>query len=301
MKFLRGVFFFGLVNILVMVSVSIVAALVNILLYGQAFPETNNYIVQLAIMSVMWGSIGAFISLMMSKWMAKRMMGLKMIDPRTASGEARDIVEIVHRMARAAQLPAMPEVAIFDSPEVNAFATGPSKSNSLVAVSTGLLRTMDREQVEGVIGHEVAHIANGDMVTLTLVQGVVNSFVIFFSRLLASVIAGSSDDRRSSGGMEFMMVMVLQVVFGLLGNMVVCYVSRAREFRADAGGARFAGRDKMTSALRALQAQVKRHTAQAPDDQFATFKISHERRGLMHLFRTHPTLEARIARLQTSY
>lgn len=226
-----------------------------------------------------------------------------MIDPKSASGTERDVLEIVHRMARAAGLSTMPEVGIYQSADVNAFATGPSKSNSLVAVSTGLLNTMNRDQVEGVLGHEVAHIANGDMVALTLIQGIVNSFVIFFSRILASVIAGSNSDgeRRGGGGMEFILIMVFQILFGLLGNMAVSYFSRQREFRADRGSAHYAGKGKMISALQALQAQTARlkGAVEPEEDSFASAKISSlKRHDLMALFSTHPPLEQRIARLQ---
>jgi heat shock protein HtpX len=301
MGFLRGAFFFGLVNIFVMLTVTVLASVINYFVFGTATPTTGY--LPLLVMSCVWGTGGAFISLMMSKYLAKKSMGLHMIDPQSARGQERDLVETVHRLARAAQLPAMPEVGIYESADVNAFATGPSKSNSLVAVSTGLLNAMDREQVEGVLGHEVAHIANGDMVILTLVQGVVNSFVIFFSRILASVVAGSSsdDNRRSGGGTEFMFVMLFQFLFGLLGNMVVCYFSRLREFRADRGGAQFAGRNKMISALQALQAQSGRrlNNESTEPDSYAVAKISNLRGGgLLSLFSTHPSLELRIQKLQ---
>ncbi len=302
MGFLRGAFFFGLVNIFVMLTVSVLASIISYFVFGTATPSTGY--MPLLLMSCVWGTGGAFISLMISKFMAKKTMGLQMIDPQTARGQERELVDTVHRLARAAQLPVMPEVAIYQSPDVNAFATGPSKSNSLVAVSTGLLSTMDRDQVEGVLGHEVAHIANGDMVILTLVQGVVNSFVIFFSRILASIVAGSSngENRRGGGGTEFMLIMLFQMVFGLLGNIVVCYFSRLREFRADRGGANFAGRSKMISALQALQAQSARRLnpdAEAEPDSYAVAKISNRRTGgLLALFSTHPALELRIEKLQ---
>lgn len=302
MGFLRGAFFFGLVNIFVMLTVSVLAAIVNYFIFGNSMPTTGY--LPLLVMSCVWGTGGAFISLMISKFMAKKSMGLHMIDPASARGQERELVDTVHRLARAAQLPKMPEVGIYESPDVNAFATGPSKSNSLVAVSTGLLNSMNRDQVEGVLGHEVAHIANGDMVTLTLIQGVVNSFVIFFSRILASVVAGSSNDdnRRGSSGTEFMLVMLFQTLFGLLGNMVVCYFSRLREFRADKGGADFAGKTKMISALQALQAQSSRQLSAAGNaepDSFATAKISHfSRGGILSLFSTHPSLDLRIQKLQ---
>ncbi len=300
MGFMRRIFFFGLVNIAVIFTISLIGGAVNYFLFGTTTPSMGY--MPLLVMSCVWGTAGAFISLMMSKFMAKKTMGLIMIDPQSARGQERELLETVHRLARAAQLPAMPEVGIYNSPEVNAFATGPSRSNSLVAVSSGLLNTMNSEQVEGVLGHEVAHIANGDMVTLTLIQGIVNSFVIFFSRILASVIAGSSnsENRRGGGGLEFLLVMVLQIAFGMLGNIFVSYFSRRREFRADQGGAQFAGRSKMISALQALQAQSpRRSTSDSADDTYAVAKISSLRgHGFMALFSTHPPLEVRIQKLQ---
>lgn len=301
MSFLRRVFYFGLVNIFVILSVTVLASIVNLLIFGKSMPPAGY--MSLLVMSCVWGTGGAFISLMISKFMAKKSMGLQMIDPQSAQGEERQLLETVYRLARAAQLPAMPEVGIYRSDDVNAFATGPSRSNSLVAVSTGLLNTMNREQVEGVLGHEVAHIANGDMVTLTLIQGIVNSFVIFFSRILASVIAGSSNnENRRGGGVEFLLVIVLQIAFGLLGNIVISYFSRLREFRADRGGAHYAGKSNMISALQALQRQSSRSAAienSEPEDNYAVAKICNFRtHGLMALFSTHPALEVRIQRLQ---
>lgn len=304
MAFFRTIFFFGLVNILVMVSVSIVASLISLALTGQPMWDDGSML-GLLIMCALFGSVGAFISLMISKWMAKRSMGVQIIDPQRAQGEERRLVETVHRLARAAQLPKMPEVGIYRSAEVNAFATGPSKSNSLVAVSTGLLSSMSTDEVEGVLGHEVAHIANGDMVALTLIQGVVNTFVLFFSRLLASIIAssGNSEGRRSGGGLEFLLIIVFQIAFGILGNIVVNYFSRRREFRADRGSAQFAGKGKMIAALEALQRQVERVRNGTPQEheQFASFKISSGRvGGLKALFSTHPPLQDRINALRSS-
>lgn len=294
MAFLKRIFFFMLVNILVMISVSIITSAVCYFLYGTPYPPQGS-IIPMVIWAGVWGMGGAFISLLLSKFMAKRMMGLQMIDPSTRNSEERAIVEMVHNLARKARLPKMPEVGIYDSPEMNAFATGPSKSNSLVAVSTGLLRSMDREQVEGVLGHEVAHIANGDMVTLTLIQGVINAFVLFFSRILASIAASQFERNRYL--IEMGIYIVLQIVFSFLGYMVVAYFSRQREFRADSGGARYAGREKMISALQALSRQTIKYEK---DDNLAAFKISGSR-SVAALFRTHPPLEDRIARLQKGY
>ncbi|MCB9072721.1 MAG: protease HtpX [Bdellovibrionaceae bacterium] len=295
MQFLRNAFFFGLVNILVLASVSVVASIISIALTGQPFALSGSTL-GLLIMCALFGSIGSFVSLMISKWMAKRTFGIQIINPQTATGETRTLIDMVHRLARSANLPEMPEVGIYQSAEVNAFATGPSKSNSLVAVSTGLLNAMNWEEVEGVLGHEISHVANGDMVALALIQGVVNTFVLFFSRILASIIAGNGENRRSSG-MEFLLSMALQMVFGLLGNMVVFYFSRRREFRADRGSANIAGKGKMISALQALQQQTNHVMPARQNEQFASFKIS-AGPVMSKLFSTHPPLAERIAALQ---
>lgn len=296
MSMFRNLFYFILTNILVMLTISVATSVICYVLFGVPYPPSGS-IVPLIVWSGVWGFSGAFISLLMSKWMAKKTMGLRVIDPRTASGVERELVDTVHNLARAARLPAMPEVAIYDSGEMNAFATGPSKSNSLVAVSTGLMRKMSKDELDGVLGHEVAHIANGDMVGMTLVQGVVNSFVLFFSRIVASIAAQQVDDKWR-GMVHHLLYIVLQILFGMLGSMVVCYYSRAREYRADSGSARFAGRGKMISALKALQRQHE----PVPDsgaESIAALQISSAgRAGIMNLFRTHPALEDRIANLE---
>lgn len=291
MAMAKRVFLFILTNILVLLTVQIV--------YGLAvgaglIPPFGAGMAGLAAFSLVWGMGGALISLLMSRQMAKWMMKVKVIDPMTQDHELRKLVGTVHDLARRAGLPKMPEVGIYDSPEVNAFATGPSKSRSLVAVSSGLLQRMDQESVEGVLGHEIAHIANGDMVTMTLIQGVVNAFVIFFSRIIATVI-GQNVDRDKRFIVEFVSIIVLQIVFGILGSLVVNWFSRWREFRADAGGAHLAGRDRMIRALQSLNA-VKM-PVQKDQQGYAALKISDES-GWTRLFSTHPRLEERIARLQ---
>lgn len=284
-----------LTNLLVIVTISITANLI-MGFFGIQLPTG---MLGLLIMCSIFGFGGAMISLMISKWMAKRAFGVQIIDPNTRDPELRVLLDMVHNLSRRAQLPAMPEVGIYDGPEINAFATGPSKKDSLVAVSSGLLRAMNKEEVEGVIGHEVSHIANGDMVTMTLIQGVVNTFVMFLSRLLASAIANSGsddEDNRGSFGMQFMLTMVFDVLFAFLASILVNYFSRRREFRADAGGAKIAGREKMLSGLRKLQMQFAQI---APDNgSAATLKISNKSSGLMALFSTHPPLEERIRRLE---
>src|SRR5688572_1347857 len=205
------------------------------------------------VMSVLFGMGGSFISLLMSKWLAKRTTGAHVIEsPRNAT-EAW-LLETVRRQSQAAGI-GMPEVAIYDGPEMNAFATGASKNKSLVAVSTGLVQQMDRKEVEAVLGHEVSHIANGDMVTLTLIQGVLNTFVIFFSRILGGIIDSalrSRDDRGGRGIGYYIAVIACEIVLGILATLIVMWFSRRREFRADHGGATLEGKQAMVSALRRL-------------------------------------------------
>jgi heat shock protein HtpX len=296
----KRIFLLLLVNILVMVTITFILALLRA---NRFFPEGG--LAGLAVFCLVWGFAGAFISLALSRLMAKWMMGVQVIPPDTAEPGLRDLVDTVHGLARAAHLP-LPEVGIYESDEVNAFATGPTRSRALVAVSTGLLQRMGSREVEGVLGHEVTHIANGDMVTMTLIQGVINAFVMFLARVLAFIIGQalrSRDDRDDGGGfwLQYLLVQLFQVVLSILGWLVVAWFSRLREFRADAGGARLAGRENMIGALRALQrlhdpeamaAEAQRHQA------FQALKISGPRGGFLALFASHPPLEERIARLE---
>ncbi len=292
MKIAKRVFLFLLTNIAVIATISIVLNLI------QAFTGIRldgSTTASLIIFSAVWGMAGSFISLLISKWMAKKMMGVQILDPNTSNSEHQKIIQMVYNLSRSAGLPKMPEVGIYESPDINAFATGPSKSNSLVALSTGLMSKMTPDEVEGVIGHEVAHIANGDMVTMTLIQGVVNSFVIFFARIVARLLASQVDENKQHM-VYFISSIVLDILFSILGSIVVAYFSRIREFRADKGGAQFAGREKMIAGLKRLQ---KVYDQMEPDDSsVATLKISSRPKGLMALFSTHPPLEERILRLQ---
>jgi heat shock protein HtpX len=251
----------------------------------------------LLIFAAVLGFGGAFISLAISKWSAKTAVGAKVIgSPRTPMEHW--LVQTVARQSQAAGI-GMPEVAIYDSPQVNAFATGMNKNNALVAVSTGLLSSLTREEAEAVLGHEVAHVANGDMVTLTLIQGVVNTFVIFLSRVIGQIV-----DRvvfkteRGQGPAFFVTYIVAELVLGVLASIIVMWFSRQREFRADMGGARLAGRQSMIAALRRLQSV---HEPSALPAKLAAFGISGGRaRGLRKLFMSHPPLEERIAALQSA-
>lgn len=297
----RTLLFIG-VNILVVLTLSIVASLLGIPRYMGAAGLDFGALIGFCLL---WGFGGALISLAISRIMAKFAMGVKVIDPNTQDPQLRELVNTVHRLARSSQLPKMPEVGVYDSPEVNAFATGPTKSRSLVAVSTGLLRSMDKRSVEGVLAHEVAHIANGDMVTMTLLQGVVNAFAMFLARIIAFAIDSFLRDRNEGGqGLgqmaHILVVWVMEFVFMLLGSIVVMWFSRWREFRADAGGARLAGRESMVSALRSLQTVTSRALQpDTGDDALASLKISgRPKGGVARLFMSHPPLEERIARLE---
>lgn len=305
----KRIFLFLLVNILVVTTVSITLSMLGVHGYMNAYGIDYQ---QLAIFCLVWGMAGSLISLALSRFMAKRMMGVEVIDPATRDPELRQLVETVYELSRAAGLPKMPEVGIYDSPDLNAFATGPTKSRALVAVSTGLLGRMNKSEVEGVLGHEIAHVANGDMITLTLIQGVVNAFVMFLSRVAAFAITqalrGNSDrEERSSNSspiLQHVLVIVFDIVFSILGSMVVAWFSRYREFRADAGGARFAGRDKMISALKALQrvyeSPMMDDLPPAPD-AIKAFQISSRKKGgFLAMFSTHPALEDRIHALENA-
>jgi len=294
----KRIFLFVLTNILVLVSVSIVLSLLGVNHYLTA---TGIDYRALMVFCLVWGFVGSGISLLLSKFMAKTMMKVQIIDEK---GQYGDLVRKVHTLARQAGLSKMPEVGIYQSPEVNAFATGPSKNNSLVAVSSGLLQQMDADEVEGVLAHEIAHVANGDMVTMALIQGVVNAFVMFFARIAAFAISqamqGDRDDDRpvQAGFMYHIIVMVCEVLFSFLGMFVVAYFSRIREFRADKGGAQYAGKQKMIAALKRLQQKFE--MVDDSQENFKAMKIS-SRKGFMSFLSTHPSLEDRIARLERSY
>ena len=282
----KRIFLFLVTNLAIVLTLSVVASVLGI--------GGGADLGSLAVFCLFWGMGGAFISLQMSRWIAKRATGVHLIDGRTGDPQLDWLYQTVERLTRQANLP-MPEVGVYNSGEVNAFATGPSKSRSLVAVSAGLMRAMRPEEIEGVLAHEVSHIANGDMVTMTLLQGVMNAFVMFFARVIASVITRSDDDRRGGGGMYFLVVMVLQIVLGLLASLVTAWFSRHREFRADAGGAHLAGRERMVGALRRLA--VNHELVDTQHQALATMKINGVN-GWLALLSTHPPLEQRIAALQ---
>jgi heat shock protein HtpX len=291
----RRILLFVLTNILVIITISIV---LNILGVGNYLTAEGIDYSALMVFCLVWGMVGALISLAMSRFMAKMLMRVALIDPQ-AQSEYQWLVNMVYDLAKRAGLPRMPEVGVYNSPDVNAFATGPTKSRSLVAVSTGLLGCMSRQEIEGVIGHEISHVANGDMVTMTLLQGVINAFVMFFARIIAYAVSQSvKEDMR--GIVNFITVIVLQILLGFLGMMVTGWFSRAREFRADRGSAGLTGRESMTAALEKLQRLEGRIELPAQQHaSFASLQISDNRkRGMMSLFATHPPLAERIEALK---
>lgn len=289
---MKRIFLFLATNIAVLAVLTVSMRLLGI---DQYMASTGQDPVGLLIFAAILGFGGSLISLAMSKFIAKRSTGARVIT-QPASAEEAWLVSTVRRLATQAGI-GMPEVAIYDAPDVNAFATGARRDSALVAVSTGLLRQMSKDEVEAVLGHEVAHIANGDMVTLTLIQGVVNTFVIFLSRIIGrfvdQVIFRSE---RGHGPGFFITVMVAQLVLGIFASMIVAWFSRQREFRADSGGAHLAGRQKMIAALEGLQ---RAHEPAALPDGLQAFGISGGAARFGRLFMTHPPLPERIAALRS--
>jgi heat shock protein HtpX len=300
MKIAKRVFLFVTVNILIVVTLSVVLSLLGVEPYltskGLSLPS-------LMIFCVLWGFGGAFISLLISRMMAKWMMGVRVVASDEPNPQLRELVGRVHDLSRRAGLSVMPEVGVYESPELNAFATGPTKRRSLVAVSTGLLERMDARETEGVLAHEVAHIANGDMVTMTLVQGVVNSFVMFLARVIG-FFASQFVDEEKRPLVQFGIVLGLEVLLGAFGMAVVAAFSRAREYRADAGGALLGGPTSMIAALEALKRNYEPEIAEASggrgESALASLKISGKSSGFARFFATHPALDDRIARLKSS-
>ncbi len=291
---MKRVFLFLATNFAVVLLLSVTAQVLGI---NRWLTANGLNLGGLLAFAALFGFGGAFISLAMSKWMAKRSTGAMVIEqPRDAT--ERWLVDTVRRQAEQAGI-GMPEVAIYDAPEINAFATGMNRNEALVAVSTGLLRNMTRDEAEAVLGHEVSHVANGDMVTLTLIQGVVNTFVIFLSRVVGYVVDRVIlKNERGHGIGFFVTTMVAEIVLGLLASVIVSWFSRQREYRADAGGASLAGRQKMIAALQRLK---QAHEPTSLPDGMQAFGISGGvPAGLKALLMSHPPLDRRIAALQAS-
>jgi heat shock protein HtpX len=287
---MKRVFYFLLTNIAIMLVLSVTMRLLGVGPYLTA--NGMNY-TSLLIFSGVMGFGGAFISLAISKWSAKRMSGAVVIEQANTQTE-RWLIATVQQQAKKVGIK-MPEVAIFDSPEVNAFATGMTKNSSLVAVSTGLLRGMTQDEVEAVLAHEVSHIANGDMVTLTLIQGVVNTFVMFFSRIIGNIVDKAVFKTKNGNGPAFFITMIIaEMVLGVLASIIVMWFSRQREFRADEGSANLASSQKMIAALERLK---NAHEPSVLPKQMAAFGIS-SFGGMSQLFASHPSLDDRIAALK---
>ncbi len=289
---MKRVVLFVITNLAVLLVLSVSMRLFGIAPYLNEYGLNYN---SLLIFAALFGMGGAFVSLALSKWTAKRFTGAQVIQsPR--SPDERWLVETVRSQAERAGI-GMPEVAVYDAPDMNAFATGMNRNKALVAVSTGLLREMRREEVEAVLGHEVSHVANGDMITLALIQGVVNTFVIFLSRVIGQTVDRVVFRNERGHGIGFWVtVFVAEMVLGILASLIVMYFSRQREFRADAGGAELAGRSNMVAALQRLSSGLDRPHL---PDQLAAFGISgNVGAGLRRLLMSHPPLEERIAALR---
>jgi heat shock protein HtpX len=290
---MKRIFLFLVTNLAVLALLSVVIFIIE-RVFGVRLAQGG--LGGLLVFAAVFGFGGALISLALSKWTAKRMMGVRVITAPQSDVE-RWLLATIKRWADQVRV-AMPEVGIFDSGEMNAFATGARSNAALVCVSTGLLRGMSRPQIEAVLGHEMSHVANGDMVTLALLQGVLNTFVIFLARIIGSIVdrALLKNDREQSGIGFFLTTMVTQIVLGILASMIVSWYSRRREFRADRGGADLAGTGSMIGALEVL----KRSQGEPMPPQMQAFGInSGDTGGFMRLFMSHPPLDERIAALQT--
>ena len=307
MAYLKRFGYFIITGILVSLTISFI---VTVLANFFHFNLGGSGYAGLFVLCLVYGMVGSFISLQISRWSAKRFHGVQVLDSNSTVASERKLIDTVYRLARNAGLEVMPEVGYYESPEVNAFATGPSKKRSLVAVSSGLITTMTDAELEGVLAHEITHITNGDMVTLTLIQGIVSAFAMFIAQLITMAIMnafrGRDDDRRGGIGDFFLRHMIYNLVsVGLMvfGSIIVNYFSRAREFRADAGGARYSSPEKMTAALNRLQLVYGANTAPVqgedkPSTTINTLKISGKSSGFSRIFMSHPPLEERIAALK---
>ena len=292
---MKRIFLFMVTNLAILLVLSITLRLLGVdrILDAEGSGMDFN---SLLIMAAVIGFGGSLVSLAMSKWSAKRMTGAVVIEQPSDPTE-RWLVETVQRQAGLAGI-GMPEVAIYDAPDVNAFATGMNRNDALVAVSTGLLQNMRKDEIEGVLAHEISHVANGDMVTLALIQGVVNTFVIFLSRIIGHTVDRVIFKTERGHGPAFMITsIVAQIVLGIFASMIVMWFSRQREFRADAGGAQLAGRNKMIAALERLKQQ---HEPSQLPERIAAFGISGGSDGIRGLFMSHPPLEMRIAALRAA-
>jgi heat shock protein HtpX len=290
----KGFLLLIVTNIAIMLTLGIAMSLLQA---AGLMPE--GYTGQMMVFCLLYGFGAAFISLAMSRFIAKKFMGVQVIDPQN-SGQYDWLVQMVHTQSKAAGLSAMPEVGVYNSPEMNAFATGPSRSRSLVAFSTGILARMSRDEVAGVSAHEVAHIENGDMFAMTLLQGLVNAFALFFAFMIAKAVSSRIEGQGARIAVEIGVRIIAQMLFLALGSIVIAAYSRRREFKADARSARLAGSSKMIAALKALQRNAD---ARIPDEAripegVAALGINGRPSKFLQLFATHPPLEARIEALE---
>lgn len=289
----KRVVLFIVINCLVVLTISVILSALNIKPYLTSYGLDYS---SLMLFCLIWGMVGALISLSLSRKMAKWLMGVQLIEPQ---GHHAKLYQMVEYLARDAGLPSVPEVGIFSSPEMNAFATGPTKRRSLVAVSSGLLNQMNEKELEAVLGHEISHIANGDMVTMTLIQGIVNAFVMFLARVIAfalSSLGRGERNGRTSWGSYYILTFVFEILFMILGSMLVALFSRYREFRADRGGAELTRKEHMIAALEKLgtaRVATKKHASMN-----ALMIAMPSKKGFFRLFATHPPIEERIARLK---
>lgn len=290
MAIVKRIFLFFAVNILIVLTASVFLHVIASY-FGVDVSGNSGMLIFYSLI----GMGGAFISLFASKIIAKMMYKVQIIEPSNNAPHLRQLVQKVHTLAQSAGIKKMPQVGIYDSNEINAFATGPSKNNSLVAVSSGLLSSMSDDELEGVLGHEIAHVANGDMVTMTIIQGIINTMVLIAAQYIARAVSESLKSHVA----YFATFYAVQIVLSILGSTVVYAFSRYREYRADEGSAKLAGRQKMIAALKALQRNYGSFDNQGSQEAIKTLKINGKSRGaLSQLFSSHPSLEDRIAKLE---
>jgi heat shock protein HtpX len=299
MQIAKTIFLFIAVNVVVMMTISVLLSIFHVQPY---LDQYGLNIPSLAAFCLIWGMSGSLISLAMSRAIAKWSYGIQLINPENCSGRERWLVQTVRRLCERVGINTLPEIGIYDSQEANAFATGPTKSRALVACSSGLFNLMNDDEIEGVLGHEISHVANGDMVTITLLQGIVNTFAMFAANFIAYILVRGSRSKDNDGfagsGGFYLIRIVLELVFFSIGGLLVAFFNRHRECRADDGGADLAGKNKMIGALEALQRTYDYIDPKAqPAAQ--TMKISARPHGMwMMLWATHPPLAERIARLR---
>ncbi len=303
MQLFRRFFLFIAVNAIIVLTISFILNLIDVRPY---LTEAGIDYQTLLIFCTVWGFTGSLVSLALSRLLAKWMMGVEVIDPDTQDPLEKQLLSTVAVLAKRAGLEAMPEVGVYDSIEVNAFATGPSRTRALIAVSTGMLKRMNWDEIEGVLGHEISHIANGDMVTMTLLQGVVNTFVMFFARVIAFAITrmgrskdDSSSDELPSPFLYSILVFVFEFIFMILGAIIIATYSRYREYRADEGSAYISSKEKMIHALERLEHVSGLYDAKSEQPTLQAFKISAKKSShFLSLFASHPPIEKRIQRLK---